>query len=176
MSVATPEGLSPSQTVTFRFLSLFVGEGTATKFVDNAPGGAVRQVDPSAKHQFTGEVEQVWRTYTAEERQIFQRMVATFETAFRGEFSEEDLDKDMRDYWLAGPKGPAYFAGSELYGAIYTAFGNEGLFAAMRDPRKTFQLYRDALKAKPELLHDCPEIPEAAAQHALSIGVSGKEP
>lgn len=176
LDVATPEGLPPSQSAAFRFLGLFVGEGTATKFVDNAPGGAVPRVDPSQKTNFNTEVEQAWRAHTLEERRIFERMVATFEKAYRGELTMGDLDKDMRDYWLAGVKGPAYFVGSELYGAIYTAFGKEGLFAAMRDPRKTFQLYRDALKAKPALLQGCPEIPEAVAQHALSIGVSSKEP
>ena len=64
--------------------------------------------------------------------------------------------------------GPAYFAGAELFGAIYFAFGKQGVFAAMEDPRKLFDLYNRAIDKEPRLLSGCPRIPTKTVERALA--------
>jgi len=160
--------LSSSDSLALRFIGLFVGEGTATKFIDNAPGGCVPAVDPSRPDPFASVRAADWKTYSSEELELFKLMVRTFDEIHRGELSAEDVDREFR-YWLGGKVGPAYFLGSELFGAIYAAIGREQVFAAMRDPRKLFSLYNSAIEKNAKLLGSCPKIPESTALNALSI-------
>jgi hypothetical protein len=175
MATPVPDGLRPEELLAFRVLSLFVAEGTASKFVDNAPGGAVPPLDP-AQPAWTGPVAQAWSEHTARERELFQRMLDEFDRALRGELTREALNTGMHGFWLAGIKGPAYFVGAELYGAIHAGLGREELFACMRDPRRTFDAYRRALAAKPDLLGKCPPIPAAVAERALVLGTARQNP
>jgi hypothetical protein len=178
MKGSYPGSMTSSDSIAYDFLSMFVGEGTATKFVDNAPGGFVPEVDharTSRGHAFGGEgVDSLWKAYTLEEANLFKRMVETFEKAYSGHLSDKQLKAEISDYWLSGLKGPVYFLGSELFGAIYHAFGKDGSFAAMQDPRQIFELYNTAIKTKPELLGRCYVIPDLTVQHALAIGVPMK--
>jgi len=167
-----PASMTSSDSLALSFISLFVDEGTATKFVDNAPGGCVPAVAESRGHTFEGELGTLWKNYTSEEPDIFKRMIESFEKTYAGRMTTEELNTEARDFWLRGLKGRAYFVGSELFGAIYHAFGKEGSFAAMRDPRKLFALYSKAIDKKPELLGGCFRIPQSAVQHALAIGQS----
>jgi len=167
-SVLDSMTLSPSDSLALRFISLFVGEGTATKFIDNAPGGCVPAVDPSRPDPFESVRAADWETYSTEEAQIIKQMVTTFDKIYRGELNTEDVDREFR-YWLGGKVGPAYFVGSELFGAIYAVFGKEQVFAAMRDPRKLFTLYNSAIEKNAKLLGSCPRIPKSTALNALAI-------
>jgi hypothetical protein len=88
-----------------------------------------------------------------------------------GQMTAADLEKETGD-WFGGLVGPAYFAGAELFGAIYFAFGKQGVFAAMEDPRKIFELYDRAIVKKPRLLSGCPRIPTKTVDRALAIGRS----
>jgi hypothetical protein len=165
-----PASMTSSDSLALSFISLFVDEGTATKFVDNAPGGCVPAVAESRGHTFEGELGTLWKNYTSEEPDIFNRVIAVFEKLYSGGMTAEDLNTEARTYWLSGLKGRAYFLGSELFGAVYHAFGKDGSFAAMRDPRKLFGLYNEAIEKKPDLLGSCCRIPESTVEHALAIG------
>lgn len=57
-----------------------------------------------------------------------------------------------------------------MFGAIYLAFGKDGVFSVMQDPRKLFQVYDAALRAKSGPLRRCPRVPDAAVRQALVIG------
>ena len=172
MKLTSPSPLSPADKVAFQFLTYFVGEGTATKFISKAPGGSVPVVTsvkfPTA---FTGDLLAAWKDQTSRERQIFERLVTTFDKACAGEMTATDLEKETGD-WFGGLVGPAYFAGAELFGAIYFAFGKKGVFAAMEDPRRLFDLYDRAIDKKPRLLSGCPRIPTKTVEQALAIGRS----
>ena len=76
----------------------------------------------------------------------------------------------MREYSLNGVVGRAYVLGAEMFGAIYTAFGKDGVFVAMQDPRRLFERYNAALDAEPERLKQAVRIPEKAVAQALAIG------
>ena len=171
MKGSFPASMTKSDSFAYQFLTLFVAEGAATKFVDNAPGGHVPVVNGAREHEFTEPVGHLWRTYTADAAGIFDRMVTTFEKAYSGAFTNADINAEIRGYWLTGLKGRAYFVGSELLGAIYHAFGKEQLFATMKDPRQMFDLYTKAIQNKPEQLGQCIAIPDSTVQHALAIGL-----
>ena len=101
--------------------------------------------------------------------------------ALSGDLTEEEWNADMREYWLNGTIGRAYVIGSEMFGAIYVAFGKEKVFEVMKDPRRLFSLYNAALdakpaNAKPAVLGGCVRVPEWAAKQALSIGMHPQAP
>jgi hypothetical protein len=170
MRTILPPSLSPADEVAFRFLTFFVGEGTATKFISKAPGGCVPAV-AAVKYPtpFSGELLAAWKEHTANENQVFERLVATFDKAAAGEMNASDLDKEV-PRWVGGLVGPAYFAGAELFGAIYAAFGKPGVFAAIEDPRTIFDSYNKAIDKEPRLLGSCPRIPAKTVELALAIG------
>jgi hypothetical protein len=62
--------------------------------------------------------------------------------------------------------------GAELFGAVYYGYGKESVFTTMRDLRKLFSLYNNAIKKKPEVFGKCYVIPDSTVGHALSIGTS----
>jgi hypothetical protein len=57
-----------------------------------------------------------------------------------------------------------------MLGAIYLAFGKQGVFSVMEDPRTLFEVYNAALDKRPEALVRCPRVPGAAVRRALAIG------
>ncbi len=60
--------------------------------------------------------------------------------------------------------------GSEMFGAIYAAFGKAGALSVMQNPQQLFKIYNDAIDAKPDLLKRCIRTPERTVRQALSIG------
>jgi hypothetical protein len=147
-------------------------EGTATKFIDNAPGGMVPRVDPNRKGNEPLEriISEIWQKYSAEEKAIFNRLFTTFEKACMGKLSKEELNQEMREYWLTGISGRIYFLGSEMFGAIYHGLGKQACFDAMRDPRKIFDFYNKAIDKNPKLLGQCIRIPDRLVKMAQSLG------
>jgi hypothetical protein len=168
--------MAPADSRAFRVMSLCVGEGTATEFISGAPGGLVPPIPGLRYHVFQGDAKlnAAWDALVLEEPAIFEHLIASLEKASSGSLSEEDFQTEIRTYWLNGFIGRDYFLGCELFGAIFHAFGKKGVFAAMRDPRKLFELYDRALDAKPEILGRCFRIPESAVQTALAIGRTKK--
>lgn len=167
-----PGPMSASDSVAYQFVAMFVGEGTASKFVNDYPGGCVPVVDPARQDPRFGssEVGRWWQKYTDRGPELFARMVATFDSTYAGLLSEEDLRLEMGQYWLQGYISPVYYVGADLFGAVYFGHGKEGAFTAMRDPRQLFRLYDEALKRKPRLLGGCYAIPDSTVAHALAIG------
>lgn len=170
-NIPSPAGMSSFDSVAYNFLSLFVGEGTATKFINNYPGGCVPVVDNSRDSSFdNAEIGKWWRRYTTEESDLFTRLITTFEQAYSGRLSPTQLQAETSQFWMSGYVSPVYFVGSELFGAVYHGYGKEGAFTAMRDLRKLFFLYNNAIKNKPDILGRCYVIPDSLVQHALAIG------
>lgn len=163
--------MSPSDAMAYQFLSLFIAEGTATKFINNYPGGCVPIIDTSRDSSYdTLEVGKWWQKYTIEESELFNRFVETFERAHSGKLTEKEMQNEIGQFWLSGYVSPVYFVGAELYGAIYHVHGKQGLFAAMQDPRQILSMYNNAIKSKPDLLGRCFKIPDPTVEHALAIG------
>jgi len=175
LDIPTREFTRESDAVAYRVLSMFVGEGTANKFINNAPGGNVPPIQPEPRYRFGNPaMEETWRKgwedLTPSAGQFFLRLSDTFEKAYAGALTKDQLNEEMRDFWLSGSLSPLYFVGSELFGAIYHAFGKEECFRAMRDPRLIFDLYNRAVQKERDTLGRCPLLPEAAVKHALAIG------
>jgi hypothetical protein len=166
--------MSSPDSVAYKFLTLFIGEGTATKFINDYPGGCVPVVDESRRDTSfdKGEIGKWWHRYTSEESNLFARLVETFEKAYSGKLTATELNTETGQFWLNGFVSPVYFVGAELFGAIYHAHGKEGAFTAMRDPRKTFLLYNDAIRKRADILGSCYVIPDSSVQHALAIGTT----
>lgn len=177
LRIAEPASMTPAESAAFGFLGAFVGEGGATKLVGNAPGGAVPPVRAPGPRdfRFSPELAARWEEFTGREAEIFERLAATFEKALAGTLGREEMDVELRDFWLGGLIGAAYFAGAEMLGAIYHGFGKEGCFEAMRDPRRLFDLYDRAILAKPDLLSACPRLPAETIRRALGIGSSKRK-
>jgi hypothetical protein len=100
------------------------------------------------------------------EPEIFGRLVATFEGACRDDVTRHDLDEATGE-WFDGLTGPAYFAGAEMFGAVYGAFGKPGVFAAMKDLCRLFDLYERAVEKVPDKLSGFPRIPPETVARAL---------
>src|SRR5262249_55891327 len=100
----------------------------------------------------------------------FAHMAELLDRATKGALSQEELDREMREYWFNGAIGRAYVFGSEMFGAIYHGFGKDSVFAAIEDPRKMFQLYNRALDRKPALLKACVRMPKTSVTQALAVG------
>jgi hypothetical protein len=166
---------TPADSVAFNFLQVFVGEGTANKFINNCSGGAVPRIDGERANTVmdpgTNDMtRELWEEYTRDEPEIFEKLVTTFNRAADGDLTEAELKEEMGGYWIAGMMPRNYFVGSEILGAIYFGFGKAGCFDVMRDPRKMFDYYNRALDKRGDVLGNCPRIPDAAAARALSIG------
>ncbi len=171
-----PGVMSRSDSTAYVFLAMFVGEGTATKFINDYPGGCVPAVDSSRKDPSFDrkEISALWRTYTSGERDLFARLVGTFEAARAGRLTPAAMNAETGGFWLSGYVSPVYFVGAELYGAVYLGVGKEGAFAAMRDPRMLFALYNRAVAARRDILGGCFVIPDSSVRHALAIGAPGR--
>ena len=99
-----------------------------------------------------------------------QHQAALLDRAVAGNLTEDAFNTELRDYWMNGIIGRAYVLGSEMFGAIYAAFGKAGALSAMQDPRQLFQMYNEALDTKPDLLKRCVRIPDKTVKQALTIG------
>jgi hypothetical protein len=176
MKTEQPDSLTPAEAMAFRVLNLAVAEGVATKFVSGSPPGCVPTIAEVRFNTFTPELTKSWKAHVANEAELVQHQVKLLDRALAGDLSEEEWNTDMREYWLNGTVGRAYVIGSEMFGAIYVAFGKEKVFEAMRDPRKLFSLYNAALDAKPAVLSGCVRVPERAAKQALAIGTQPQAP
>lgn len=173
IKIIYPAMMTSSDSVAYDVLSLFAGEGTATKFVDNSPGGRVPVVDNSRdSSHYDAKGANWWQKYTTEEPDLFRRLITTFERAYSKKLSSTELQTEISQFWFNGWVSPVYFVGSELFGAVYHGFGKEGVFAVMRDLRKLFFLYNNAIKNKPDILGRCYVIPDSTVQHALDIGTA----
>lgn len=166
-----PGEMSRSDSVAFEFLALFLAEGTATKFVNNHPGGCVPSLDPARPDPaYMPAVREWWERYSVKESELFSRLVTTFDQAYAGTLTQDSMAVQRGTYWLDGFVSPIYFVGAELYGAIYHAFGKEGVFAAMRDLTNLLPMYNEAIKKRPDLLGRCYVIPDSSVRHAGAIG------
>jgi hypothetical protein len=167
-----PGSLSPADAMAYRAVNLCVAEGMATYFISGPPPGRAPAFRGTPFHVFTGELAKAWNDQVAMEEEILQHQTALLDKAVAGELTEEAFNTELREYWLNGVVGRAYTLGSEMFGAIYTAFGKEGVFAAIQDARRLFELYNAALDAKPEALKRCVRVPDKAMKQALAIGRS----
>ncbi len=171
MKTIYPTSMTSTDSIAYSFLSIFAGEGTAIKFNNNYPGGCVPVIDRSRDSSFDNDdVAKWWLKYTAEEDDLFKRLTKTFEQAYSGIMSRQELQTEISQFWLSGYVSPVYFIGSELFGAVYHGHGKQGAFTAMRDLRKLFSLYNEAVKSCPGVLGRCYVIPDSTVQHAFNIG------
>jgi hypothetical protein len=165
INIDYPGNLSKQDSLAFRFLSVFIAEGTATKFVDNAPGGFVPTINKKHAINFENQTYTLWKHYTVIEDSLFNELFKTFDKIYTGSFSEDSINYSIRTYWLSGAiKGPAYFVGSELYGAVYYSYGRKGLFEAMTNPAKLFQMYNYSIERTAKL-KKCIPVPEDLIEH-----------
>lgn len=176
MKTEQPDALTPAEVMAFRVMNLAVAEGAATKFVSGSPAGCVPTIAEVRFNIFTPELTKSWKAHVANEAELVQHQVKLLDRALAGDLTEEQLNTEMREYWLNGVVGRAYVIGAEMFGAIYVAFGKEKVFEAMKDPRRLFSLYNAALDAKPAVLGGCVRVPEGAAKQALAIGTHPQAP
>jgi hypothetical protein len=166
-----PGPMSRPDSVAYEFLSVFLGEGTATKFVNAFPGGCVPSIDPGRRDPtYSGAVREWWERYAAQEPDLFGRLTTTFERAYGGALSRDSLRAEIARYWLSGFVSPVYFVGAELFGAVYHGFGREGAFMAMVDARELLPLYNAAVRRRQDILGGCPLIPDSTVEHVRAVG------
>lgn len=170
MRSTASSGLSPADAMAYQVLTLSVAEGVATYFISGPPPGRAPALPEARFHVFTPDLAKAWNDGIAQEEDMVQHQTASLDKALAGELTQNEFDTELRDYWLNGVVGRAYVLGSEMFGAIYTAFGKEAVFSAIQDPRRLFELYDAALDAKPEALKRCVRVPERAVKQALAIG------
>ena len=170
MRSAEPEGLTQRESLAYRVLTLTMAEGIATKFISGPPAGCVPSLAEVPFDTFNPELKNAWAKRVEDEDESMHRLATSLDQALSGELTNEALDRDFREYWLSGTISRAYVAGADLFGAIYVAFGKEGLFRVMLDPRLTFSMYNVAIDAKQDMLARCVRVPEKTAQQALGIG------
>jgi hypothetical protein len=170
MQAEAPESLTPAELIAFRVMNLAVAEGAATKFVSGAPAGCVPAIAGVPSSALTPELTKSWNAHLANTAELLQHQITQLDRALAGDLSDETFNADLREYWLSGSIGRAYVLGAEIFGAIHFAFGKEEVFAGMKDPRKLFALYNEALDARPKELARCVRVPEKAVRQALIIG------
>jgi hypothetical protein len=170
MQSSAPCSLSAADAMAYRVVSLCVAEGVATAFISGPPAGRAPAVPNVPFHVFTEDLAQAWHARVAEEEDILTHQIALLDQGVAGKLTEEALNAELRDYWLSGVIGRAYVLGADMFGAIHLAFGREGVFVAMKDPRRLFDMYNAALDARPEALKRCVRVSDAAVKRALAIG------
>lgn len=148
LDIKHPRLSNAQDSLAYQFLMTFVAEGSASKLVDNLPGGCIEKIDARRASSFDESGRKVWSAYTKNEQQIFDSLVADFEKIFDGLYNKDSVQNRMKNYWLTGYKGRAYFIGSELYGAVYLAFGKETTLSAIEKPQRLPSLYNRALQKK----------------------------
>lgn len=147
-------GLEPKATafknvkdsLAYNFLMTFVAEGTASKFVDNMPGGFIPKVSKGRTKNFDSTIANIWNSYTKNEKELFNQFEDDFQKIYSGVFNSDSIQARRSSYWLSGQKGRAYFIGAELFGAIYSAFGKKTMFYVMEEPRLLLKYYNRAIQ------------------------------
>jgi len=170
MRTAAPAGLSPVDAMAYRVVNLSIAEGVATYFISGSPAGRAPAFPGARFHIFEADLAKAWDERVAQEEELVQHQAALLDRAVAGKLTENEFNTELREYWLSGAVGRAYVLGADMFGAIYVAFGKEGVFSAIQDPRQLFRLYDAALDAKPEALMRGVRIPEKAVKQALAIG------
>ncbi|MBS9460929.1 hypothetical protein KIM67_00800 [Flagellimonas sp. 389] len=146
LKVSAPEFKNPKDSLGYSFLQIFVAEGTASKFVDNMPGGFVDKISEGRSKNTDAEIMEIWRGYTLKESELFNAFEGDMKAIYDGTYSQKDVRERMLTFWLQGKKGRAYFLGAELFGAIYKAFGKRELFYVMEHPRFLLKYYNKAVR------------------------------
>lgn len=159
-----------SDSIALAVVNLCVAEGVANAFISGVPAGLAPKVDGVPYHVLTPALEAAWAARVAEEPEMFTHMAGLLDRASRHALSEDELNADIGGYWLTGSIGRAYVFGSEIFAAIHLAFGKRGVFQAIEDPRRLFQLYDAALDKRPQELSRCVRMPAATVAQALAIG------
>lgn len=165
-----PGGLSAADAMAYRVVTLTIAEGSATYFISGSPAGRAPAFPDARFHVFTPEITKGWDDGVAQEEELVQHQAALLDRAVAGNLTEDAFNTELRDYWMNGIIGRAYVLGSEMFGAIYAAFGKAGALSAMQDPRQLFQMYNEALDTKPDLLKCCVRIPDKTVKQTLTIG------
>lgn len=174
LDIPYPAGMTPTDSLVFRFLTVFIGEGTATKFINNVPGGWVPRIGqlqdtPIADASRNPITRDLWHQYIENEESIFNRMCQTVQALSNHKMDKAALNQDLRDYWMTGAVGRNYFLGSEFFGAIYFGMGKKGCFQAMEDPRRMFELYNQAIR-NDDRLKPCIPVPDDIVELARDLG------
>ena len=160
LNIPIPELATASDTLAFTFLRFFIGEGTALRFINNAPGGLVPKINnkKTTGFNYLG-LHQLWEEYTYEEHQIFEKFATTINDICIGKMDVNQFQNEIRTYWSTGIMGRQYFLGSEIIGAIYIGLGKDACFEVMTNPIIMLEYYNLARQKKPKLLNECPKIP-----------------
>jgi hypothetical protein len=137
---------SDKDALAYTFLMTFVAEGTATKFVDNMPGGFVPKARRTRIRNWDTTVADIWKDYSSQENILFERFESDLAKIYAGEYNKDSVQFHVNQYWLSGYKGRAYFLGAELFGAVYKAFGKKKLFYIMENPRYLLLYYNLAIE------------------------------
>ncbi len=137
------------------YMRLFVTEGAAQKFCNNAPGVLSPKPYPKKVFAATSLNLKDWAYFQQQLVDIHKRAVQDLRKILRGEsFDREKFESDFRDYWTwaAGERegreftlGRQYYYGSELLGVINAAFGREVLLEGLLDLRKIPDLYNRSI-------------------------------
>ncbi len=165
-----PEGYSPADAMAYRVVGMCLAEGAATEFVSGPPPGRAPAVPDLPYHILDPEACEAWRSLVAEEGDILRHQVALLDRAAAGKLTKKAFNDDLFDYWIGGAIGRVYVLGADMLGAIYLAYGKQGVFSVMEDPRKLFQVYNAALDKRPKALRRCVRVPKSAAEEAMAIG------
>jgi len=168
---APPKGTA-KDSLLFDYLKIFIPEGSATKFVDNFPGGHTPAVNRKKGYNTTPEIDSLWKAYTASGSSFFDTMIIQMEGIAAGNITRDSFHILLGTYWLNGAtKPPLYFWGAELMGVIYSGLGKAAVFEVMNDPRKLLAYYNEALQKKPSLQARFSPFPENLV--AISKGIGG---
>lgn len=159
-----------ADSIALEVVNLCVAEGVANAFISGVPAGLGPAVPGVPYHVLTPTLEAAWADRVAEEPQMFAHMAELLDHASRHALTQDELNSDIGSYWLTGSIGRAYVFGSEVFAAIHLAFGKRGVFQAVEDPRRLFQLYDAALDRRPDALRRCVRIPATTVAQALAIG------
>ena len=170
-------GLTEEESLALRFLRLVTAEGSAIKFVNNAPGGRAPPVADRATPDFSVVMHTDWKLYRSEESEILTRAQDLLRRMLSGDATATDLAEEMRSYWLPGPPralGRNYYLGAEWFGAIYHARGWEAAARLMVDPRCLLREYADAASDLPGFA-DAPGIDRELAEGLCTMGRWGED-
>jgi len=148
-----------------QFLSIFVIEGSATKFVNNVYGKYVEQLDKRKKIYYFQAIpglnlERAWRSMFSEEDYMFNRFFSTIRKIMDGSYKANDIKNELRNYWMATGSSRYYLLGSEMMGAVYFGYGKNGCFEVMKDYNKLISLYGKSVNKNRYKLKNCPKVPE----------------
>jgi putative zinc-dependent peptidase DUF5700 len=168
MHLTVPDGNQLAAAV----ITLCIPEGMATAFVSGAPAGRAPAPKGIRFHTMSPDLVKAWSERVPEEEEMVRRQSEMLAKAVAGELTQDQLNSEMRDYWVNGQIGRAYVLGTDMLSAIDLAFGKKGVFEVLKDPRRFFEMYNAAIAKKPKALARCVPFPESAVKQALAIGTA----